>query len=147
MISRAFKRSDHFVQFEMHSFGIPILGVLNQEYHEEGDDGGGGVDDQLPSVGKMKSRTGEEPDGDDKHSSSKCPGAAENHGGMARENAEGVADEAKEIALLFVFFSFFDLSLLHSLTLTSHPTRRTRAQDRESTLAFALNSGIDFPVS
>jgi hypothetical protein len=34
----------------MHRFGVPILGVLNQEYHEEGDNGRGGVDDQLPRV-------------------------------------------------------------------------------------------------
>ena len=87
----------------MNSFGISVLGVLNQEYHEKGDNGRGGVDDQLPSVGEMKSGAGEEPDGNHKHSSGKCPGAAENHGGMARENAERVTDEAKKIAFLFVF--------------------------------------------
>jgi hypothetical protein len=91
----------------MHSLGVPILGVLNQEYHEKGDDSRGGVNDQLPSVGKMKSGASEEPDGNHKHSSSKCPGAAENHGRMARENAERVADEANEIALLFVFLWLF----------------------------------------
>src|SRR2546430_883885 len=61
----------------MNSFGISVLSVLNQEYHEEGDDGCGSVDDQLPSVGKMKSGASDEPDGNHKHSSSKRPGAAE----------------------------------------------------------------------
>ena len=103
VISRTFKRADHLVQFEMHGFGVTILSVLNQEYHQEGDNGRGGVDDQLPRVGKMKSGTSEEPDGNNKHSSSKSPGAAENHGGMAGENTKGVADEAKEIAFLVVF--------------------------------------------
>jgi hypothetical protein len=93
----------------------------------------------------MKSGASEDPDEDDEHSPAKGPGAAKHGGRMACENSERITDEAKEIALLFVFFSFFDLSLLHSLTLTSHPMRRARAQDRESTLAFALNSGIDFP--
>ena|SRR5438874_13667466 len=96
----------------MNSFGISVLGVLNQEYHEKGDDGRGGVDDQLPSVGEMKSGAGEEPDGNHKHSSSKCPGAAEYEGGMARENAERVADAAKEIAFSFFFLWFFALGFV-----------------------------------
>ena len=62
-----------------------------------------------------------------------------------RENTECVADNTKEIAVLFVLFSVFGFILLHSLTLASHATRRARAQDRAPTLAFALNSGIDFP--
>src|SRR5436305_12485810 len=96
----------------MHGFGVPILGVLNQKYHKESDNGRGGVDDQLPRVGEMKSGASEEPDGNHKHSSSKCPGAAENHGGMARENAKCVADDTKEIAFLFVFLWFFDLGFI-----------------------------------
>jgi len=129
----------------MHCFGISILGVLNQKYHEEGDDGRGGVDDQLPSVGEVKRRAGEDPNEDDEHSAAKGPGAAKHGGRTARKNTECVADSTKEIVVLFVLFSFFDLSLWHCLTLTSHPVLRTRAQDRESTLAVALNSGIDFP--
>jgi len=87
----------------MNCFGVTVLRVLNQKYHQERDNGRGRVDDQLPRVGKMKSGTSEEPDGDHKHSSTKGPGAAENHGGMARKNTERVADEAKEIAFLVVF--------------------------------------------
>jgi len=86
----------------MNCFCIAVLRVLNQKDHEKGDDCGGRVNDQLPSVGKMKSGSGNEPDEDDKYSSSKCPCAAEHHRGAAGENAERVADYAKEIAFFLV---------------------------------------------
>ena len=47
-----------------------------------------------------------EPDDDDEHSSSKCPCAAQNGRGMARENTECVPDDAKEIAVLLSSFVF-----------------------------------------
>ena len=129
----------------MDCLGVSILCVLNQKHHEKCDDRRSGIDDELPRIGKMKGRPCEDPHTNDKHSSRKCPRTAEHHGGTVRENMECVADDTKEIAVLFVLFPFFGLILLHSLTLASHPVRRTRAQDRESTLTFALNSGIDFP--
>jgi hypothetical protein len=41
------------------------LGVLNQEHHQERDDGGRGVDNQLPGAGKMENGTGDQPDEND----------------------------------------------------------------------------------
>jgi len=35
---------------------MAVLCVLNQKHHEKRDDCRGGVDDQLPGIGKMKSR-------------------------------------------------------------------------------------------
>src|SRR5207244_13288621 len=96
----------------MHGFGVTILGVLNQKYHEEGDNGRGGVYDQLPGVGEMKCRTGEQPDGNHKHSSSKCPGATEDHGGTVCENAECILDDTKEISGSLALFRFLGLSLV-----------------------------------
>src|SRR2546429_207503 len=58
----------------MHRFGVTILGVLNQKYHEEGDDCRRGVYDQLPSVREMKCRASEDPDEDDEHRPAKGPG-------------------------------------------------------------------------
>src|SRR5438477_3079095 len=114
----------------MHCFRVPILSVLDQKYHEEGDHRRSCVDDQLPGVGKMKSGPCEDPHTNDKRSSHKCPRTAEHHGGTVRENTECVAGNTKEIAVLFVLFSVFGFILLHSLTLASHATRRARAQDR-----------------
>jgi len=85
--------ADDLIKFEMHCFGVTILCVLNQKYHQECDNRRSSVDDQLPGVGKMKSRSRKKPDTNDKHSSSKCPGAAEHHGRTARE-----------VAFLFVLF-------------------------------------------
>ena len=96
----------------MHGFGVTILGILNQKYHEEGDDRRSGVYDQLPGVGEMKRRAGEDPNEDDEYSPAKCPGAAERDGRTARENTECVTYNAEEIAFLLVFLWFFDLGFV-----------------------------------
>ncbi len=41
---------------------VPVLGVLNNEDHQESDDGRPGVDDELPSVREMEHRAGNGPD-------------------------------------------------------------------------------------
>ena len=107
LISCALECADHLIQFQMNRFGVAVLGVLNQKYHQKRDNGRGGVDDQLPRIGKMKGRTCYQPDNDDEHSSSKCPSAAENDGGTTRKNTERVTDDTKEIAALFVSCWFF----------------------------------------
>jgi hypothetical protein len=130
----------------MNCFGVAVLRILNQEYHQEGDNGRGGVDDQLPGVGKMKSGASEEPDSNHKHSSSKCPGAAENHGRMARENTEHVADDAKEIAFLLAFSQFLDLGFIQRATLVFAPDSQIARKEYRSPSASGGSSGIDFPA-
>jgi len=103
-ISRAFDGTNDLIKFQMNGFGIAVLGVLNQEHHEEGNDRGGGVDDELPRVGEMKSRASEAPHGDDEDGSSKSPGAAENNRRLVRENAKGIPYNAKEIPAPLAFF-------------------------------------------
>ena len=49
-ISRLSERTDDFIELQMHCFGVAVLGVLNQEHHQKGNDGGSSVDDQLPGV-------------------------------------------------------------------------------------------------
>lgn len=95
----------------MNCFGVAVLRVLNQEHHQERDNGRSSVDDQLPRIGEMKCGASYEPNKDDQHSSSKCPGAAEYDGGTTRENSERVTDDAKEITFLLVFLRFFGLGL------------------------------------
>ena len=103
-IARVFNRANEFVQFQMNCLGVSILGVLNQKYHQEGDNGRSGVYDQLPRVGKVKNGASNEPDDNDQQSCSKCPGAAEHAGGTPRKDTERVTDDAKKIAFLFVLF-------------------------------------------
>src|SRR5215813_12555756 len=100
----------------MHCFGVTVLGVLNQKHHEERDDCRGGVDDQLPGVRKMECGSRKQPNDNDKHSSTKRPGAAEHDGGPMCENAECVTNDAKKIALLLVMFKFFCLGSIRHVT-------------------------------
>jgi hypothetical protein len=62
-------------QFEMYCLGVAVLRVLDQKHHEKGDDRRGGVDDQLPGIGKMNRWSGENPDKNSEHGSSKSPGS------------------------------------------------------------------------
>ena len=61
----------------MHCFGVTVLRVLNQKYHQERDDGRGRVDDKLPCVGKVKRWPRQYPDQDGKHGRGKGPRTAE----------------------------------------------------------------------
>jgi len=72
-IARVFNRANEFVQFQVNCLGVSILGVLNQKYHQEGDNGRSGVDDQLPRVGKVKNGASNEPDDNDQQSCSNVP--------------------------------------------------------------------------
>src|SRR6266566_5829653 len=112
-ISRAFDGANNLIKFQMNGFGIAVLGVLNQEHHEEGNDRRSGVDDELPGIGKVKRRSGEKPHEDDEHSSGKSPCAAENNRRSARENAKRILDDTKKVPGPFVFFQLVGLSLVH----------------------------------
>jgi hypothetical protein len=41
----------------MERFGVAVLGVLNQEHHQEGYNCRRGIDDKLPSIGKVAKGT------------------------------------------------------------------------------------------
>ena len=103
LIARLFDCANEFVQFQMNCFGIAVLCVLDKEHHEESDDGCGGVDDQLPGIGKMKRWSGENPHEDDQHSSGKSPGTSESDRTTAGKDAKCITHHAKQISLLFVF--------------------------------------------
>ena len=88
----------------MNSFGIAVLGVLNQEHHQECDDGRAGINNQLPGVRKMKRGSGHGPNYDDENRYREGPRAAQNGRGIARENAKCIPDDTKEIPGSFSFF-------------------------------------------
>jgi len=87
----------------VHRLRVAVLSVLNQKHHQEGNDRGSGVDDQLPGVGEMKRRPGDGPDRDDEQRAGESPRTPENARTTPREDAERVADHAKEIPFFFVF--------------------------------------------
>jgi hypothetical protein len=63
--------TNQLVQLELHGFRVPILGVLNQENHEERYYGCPGVDDQLPGIGVVENRAGKRPDDYDEYTQHK----------------------------------------------------------------------------
>ena len=46
--------ANQFVEFELDGVAIAVLGILNQEYHQECDDRCAGVYDQLPGIAELK---------------------------------------------------------------------------------------------
>ena len=48
--------SDQLVKFQLHRGTVPILSVLDQEYHEERDDGRAGIYNQLPGIAEGEYR-------------------------------------------------------------------------------------------
>ena len=113
-IARVFDRPDELVQFQMNCFGVPVLRILNQEYHQERDNGRAGINNELPGVRKMKRWSGRGPNYDDENGYRERPRAAQNDRGVARENAKCILDDAKEIPVALVFFQFCSLGLVHN---------------------------------
>ena len=55
--SSAGNTAQEFIELQMDRLGISILRILNQEDDEKCYDGGCGVDNQLPGIGKMEKGT------------------------------------------------------------------------------------------
>ena len=56
--------SDQLVELDLNSLGVPVLRVLDQEDHQERDDGRSRVDDELPGIAESEERSGDDPDQD-----------------------------------------------------------------------------------
>lgn len=65
-------RADDLVELSLDRRTIPVLRVLDQEDHQEGDDGRASVDDQLPGVGIVEQRPSQRPNDD--HGDTDCKG-------------------------------------------------------------------------
>lgn len=100
MIARSTGGANQFVQFQMDRFRVAVLRVLNQEYHQESDDGGAGVNDQLPGIRVMKKVAGGGPDHDNRDGDDESPRGPEDSGSAPGENAKSILHPADEIALL-----------------------------------------------
>jgi hypothetical protein len=62
--SRPLDGPQQLVELELHGRGAAVLGVLDQEDHQAGDDGRAGVDHQLPAIREAEERADDGP-GDD----------------------------------------------------------------------------------
>ena len=61
LVPRSAHGPDQLVELDLNRPGVPVLGVLNQEDHQEGHDRGGGVDHQLPGIGEPEQGSHREP--------------------------------------------------------------------------------------
>ena len=88
LVVRALHRSDQLVELELHGGAVPVLCVLDEEDHQEGDDRRRRVDDELPGRTEVEDRTGDEPADDERegrHERDRMPAPAR---GLLRETVE-----------------------------------------------------------
>src|SRR3954470_5887492 len=75
-VAGAIDGGDNLVELELDGQGVLVLRALDEERHQEGDDGGPRVDAQLPRVGVVEQRPGGQPADDDQEGHGERPGAA-----------------------------------------------------------------------
>src|ERR1700732_4522486 len=76
----------------MHGDSVAVLGILEQEDHEERHDGGTRVDHELPAIAEMEDRAGGGPDHYDPDRDSEGSGMPSRTRGPLGEAIEGVSD-------------------------------------------------------
>ena len=79
LVAGAFDGSNQLIQLEMHGARVAVLGVLNQEHHQERDDGCPRVDDQLPCVREVEYRPRDRPSDNHQARQGKHPGGTGQH--------------------------------------------------------------------
>src|SRR6185503_16207433 len=67
LLARLVDGAEEFVELGLHRRAIAVLAVLDQEHHQEGDDGRAGVDNQLRGIREFEDRPGHRPDDDHQH--------------------------------------------------------------------------------
>ena len=70
-VLRLIYSSYEFVKLGVQSFALSVLCILNQEYHQKGDDRSSSVDHQLPRVGVMEERSSRGPNDNEKTADNK----------------------------------------------------------------------------
>src|SRR5216684_175752 len=100
IVPRAAKRTNQLVEFQMKCFSVAVLRVLNQEHHQESNDGGACVDDELPRVGIMKRRPRQGPNNDDRNRNRECPRTAQNGGTLSRQDMKCVLHATDEAGVV-----------------------------------------------
>lgn len=71
-------RANNLIQFELQCTSVAILGVLYQKNHQERNNGGRGINDELPTIRVVEVRPGKAPEGDTRYRDEKRPTGA-NH--------------------------------------------------------------------
>ena len=79
---------DDLVELQLHCLGVLVLGLLDQENHQEGRDRSAGIDRELPGIAETEQRPAHAPDRNHEHrrrERDRLPGEAGGRSGEARE--------------------------------------------------------------
>src|SRR4051812_5577426 len=85
---RAADRANQLIEIDLDGTGVPVLRALDEKDHQEGDNGGAGVDDKLPCIAEVKERPRGKPQNDHQGGEKKSRGAARPLSCDLRETAE-----------------------------------------------------------
>src|SRR5581483_10588073 len=95
LVARALVAAHQFVELQVNCPCVAVLGVLDQEHHQERHDRRAGIDDQLPCVGVMVMRPEQRPDDYRGASDKECDRRADGAGGAVGESTESLAAFAR----------------------------------------------------
>ena len=65
--------ADELIELQMDGPRIPILRILNEEHHKKRENGGAGVNDELPGIREAEKGTRRSPENDDESSEHEGP--------------------------------------------------------------------------
>jgi hypothetical protein len=79
---------DDLIELQVNGAGVTVLRVLDQKHHEESDDGSASIDDELPGIGIMEVRPGDQPQRDDEQSREERPFRTDQIGGFRSKDVK-----------------------------------------------------------
>lgn len=89
-IARRVDRLNKLIELEVNRARVAVLRILDEEDHEEGEDGRTGVHEELPFLGIMEERARERPKKDERDGRHECPRRAHERTDQLREFSEKV---------------------------------------------------------
>ena len=90
--------ADQLVELGLDRRRVAVLRVLHQEHHQEGDDGGTRVDDELPVLGEAEQRSGQRPHDHPAEREHEGERLAREGGDPPGEGGEGAVHQAAKLA-------------------------------------------------
>ena len=89
-IAGSLHRRDQLVQLQMNGAGVAVLGLLDQENHQERDDRRSRIDGELPRVGIAANGPHDQPDHNDREGCLECPLTAGPDGDCLRRQGKAI---------------------------------------------------------
>src|SRR6185503_2706167 len=91
-ITRTLQRRYDLVELEVYCKCVFVLRALNEKHHQESDDSGSGIDDELPCIRKPENRSSDAPNNDYSNSQNKSYGCSGRSRRLVRKLFECLTD-------------------------------------------------------